>query len=83
MSFCSNIWEPERRSKNSALILLNILFQYPLTTIDNIAKKYSLSYKAANDLFRLMQEKQVVEELTGQSPNRLFIFKPYLDIFYD
>ena len=71
------------RRSNSALILLNTLFQNPVTTIDNAAKNCSLSYKAANDLVRLMQEKQMVEEMTGQSRNRIFIFKPYLDIFDD
>ena len=71
------------RRSNSALILLNILFQNPVTTIDNAAKKCSLSYKAANDLVRIMQEKQMVEEMTGQSRNRIFIFKPFLDIFND
>ncbi len=71
------------RRSNSALILLNTLFQSPVTTVDNAAKKCSLSYKAANDLVRIMQEKQMVEEMTGQSRNRIFIFKPYLNIFSD
>ena len=71
------------RRSNSALILLNTLFQNPVTTIDNAAKKCSLSYKAANDLVRIMQEKHIVEEMTGKSRNRIFIFKPYLDIFND
>jgi Fic family protein len=71
------------RRSNSALLLLNTLFQSPVTTIDNAAKKCSLSYKAANDLVRIMQEKKMVEEMTGKSRNRIFIFKPFLDIFND
>lgn len=71
------------RRSNSALLLLNILFRNPVTTIENAAKKCSLSYKAANDLVRIMHEKSIVEEMTGQSRNRIFIFKPYLDIFKD
>ena len=69
------------RRSNSALLLLNILFRNPVTTIENAAKNCSLSYKAANDLVRIMHEKSIVEEMTGQSRNRIFIFKPYLDIF--
>jgi len=65
------------------LILLNTLFQSQVTTIDNAAKKCSQSYKAANDLVGIMQEQQIVKEMTGQSRNRIFIFKPYLDIFGD
>jgi len=71
------------RRSNSALLLLNILFRNPVTTIENAAKKCSLSYKAANDLVRIMHEKSIVEEMTGQSRNRIFIFQPYLDIFKD
>jgi Fic family protein len=71
------------RRSNSALLLLNILFRNPVTTIENAANKCSLSYKAANDLVRIMHEKNIVEEMTGQSRNRIFIFKPYLDIFKD
>lgn len=71
------------RRSNSALLLLNTLFRNPVTTIENAAKKCSLSYKAANDLVRIMHEKSIVEEMTGQSRNRIFIFKPYLDIFKD
>lgn len=69
------------RRSNSALLLLSILFRNPVTTIENAAKNCSLSYKAANDLVRIMHEKSIVEEMTGQSRNRIFIFKPYLDIF--
>lgn len=70
------------RRSNSALLLLNILFRNPVTTIENAARGCSLSYKAANDLVKIMHEKNIVEEMTGQSRNRIFIFKPYLDIFY-
>jgi Fic family protein len=71
------------RRSNSALLLLNNLFRNPVTNIENAAKKCSLSYKAANDLVRIMHEKNIVDEMTGQSRNRIFIFKPYLDIFKD
>lgn len=69
------------RRSNSALILLNSLFQNPVTTIDRALKICELSYKAANDLVRLMQEKEFLKELTGQSRNRIFILDPYLKAF--
>ena len=69
------------RRSNSALILLNSLFQNPVTTIDRASKICELSYKAANDLVKLMQEKEFLKELTGQSRNRIFIFDPYLQAF--
>ncbi|MEN8250672.1 MAG: Fic family protein [Bacteroidota bacterium] len=69
------------RRSGSALILLNALFQNPVIKVENAANICSLSYKAANDLVRIMQGNTVLEEMTGQSRNRIYIFKPYLDIF--
>jgi Fic family protein len=69
------------RRTNSALILLNSLFQNPIITIDKASKICELSFKAANDLVKLMQEKQYLKELTGQSRNRIFVFNPYLQVF--
>ena len=69
------------RRSNSALTLLTSLFRDPIITIDRAAKICNLSYKAANDLVAKMQENKYLEELTGQSRNRIFIFEPYLNIF--
>ena len=69
------------RRSNSALILLNRLFQNPVTTINKASKICELSYKAANDLVKLMQEREFLKELTGQSRNRIFILDSYLKAF--
>lgn len=69
------------RRSNSALVLLSSLFENPVTTIEKASKTCNLSYKAANDLVALMQEKQYLVEVTGQSRNRIFIFEKYLDAF--
>ena len=71
------------RRSNAALVLLNNLFQNPVTTVDQASKICELSYKAANDLVKLMQEKQYVQELTGQSRNRIFVFNKYIQAFTD
>lgn len=69
------------RRSNSALLLLNALLENPFTTIDKATKTCNLSYKAANDLVALMQEKGFLKEITGQSRNRIFIFHQYLNAF--
>ena len=71
------------RRSNSAGLLLDSLFQHPVTTVDQTAKICRLSFKAANDLIALMQEKGLLKETTGQGRNRIFIFEPYLKIFED
>lgn len=69
------------RRSNSALVLLQALFVNPVTTIDKAASNCNLSFKAANNLVKLMQQKSYLKELTGQTRNRIFIFEPYLNVF--
>lgn len=69
------------RRSNTALVLLQSLFVNPVTTIDKAATICSLSFKAANNLVMLMQQKKYLKELTGQTRNRIFIFEPYLNVF--
>ncbi len=69
-----------RRSK-SAFILLDELFRNPVLTVEKASLTCELSFKAANDLVGLFNKNGILRELTGQSRNRIFVFKPYLDIF--
>lgn len=69
------------RRGNSALLLIHMLFRNPVTTVEQAATTCNLSYKAANDLVMIFQQKEYLKELTGQSRNRIFIFEPYLNAF--
>lgn len=69
------------RRSNVALMLLHDLFENPFVTIDDVTKTCNLSYKAANDLVKKMQEDEYLTEMTGQTRNRIFVFKQYIDIF--
>jgi len=69
------------RRANSALLLIHTLFQNPVTTVEKAATTCNLSYKAANDLVILLQQKEYLKEATGQSRNRIFVFEPYLNAF--
>lgn len=71
------------RRSHSALVLLQALFVDPVTTIDKARATCDLSFKAANDLVKLMQEGNYLKELTGQTRNRVFVFEPYLSVFAD
>lgn len=69
------------RRSTSAQILLNTLFKQPSVTVDDVQKICSLSYKAANELVAVMQQKDILVETTGQSRNRVFVFSTYLAVF--
>ncbi len=68
----------------SAQILLNALFQEPvIVSIEEVQKICGLSYKAANDLVAAMCQHGILQETTGQSRNRVFVFSAYMAVFED
>lgn len=69
-----------KRSTN-AIILLHALFKNPFLTIEQASSVCGVTYKAANDLVRLMEKDNILREMTGQSRNRLFVFDAYLSLF--
>ncbi|MEP6705221.1 MAG: Fic family protein, partial [Acidobacteriota bacterium] len=69
------------RRGTSGLLLLNSLFAHPFVTVKNVERVTGLSKKAAGDLVQGFVENNVLEEVTGNTRNRLFVFSPYLDLF--
>lgn len=69
------------RRSSKAILLLHELFQNPMITVEQAVTATGLSYKAANDLVKQMCESNILDEVTGQSRNRLFMFTPYLNLF--
>jgi len=69
------------RRGTSGLLLLNSLFAHPFVTVKNVEGVTGLSKKAAGDLVQGFVENNVLEEVTGNTRNRLFVFSPYLDLF--
>ena len=65
------------------LMLLNYLLAQPLITIKETQKVCSLSSKAAGDLVNLFVENNILEEMTGNFRNRIFIFNRYISLFND
>lgn len=71
------------RRAASAQLLLNDLFIQPATSVDAVQKICDTSYKTANELVAQMCEHGILQEITGQTRNRVFIFAEYLAIFSD
>ena len=69
-----------KRSTN-AIILLHAMFRNPFITIEQASNICKVTYKAANDLVKMMQSDNIVREMTGQSRNRMFVFEAYLSLF--
>jgi len=71
------------RRAASAQLLLNDLFIQPATSVDAVQKICDTSYKTANELVAQMCKHGILQEITGQTRNRVFIFAEYLAIFSD
>ena len=69
------------RRAPSAYLLLNYLFKHPVISVDEAAQVLNTTYRPANQLVAAFCSAQILNEVTGQNRNRLFVFSPYLGIF--
>lgn len=69
------------RRAASAQRLLNALFRQPAINVEDVLKICDISYNAANELVAQMSTHGILQEITGQTRNRVFIFAEYLDVF--
>lgn len=69
------------RKSISAIKMLHHLFKNPIITVKTIEAAIGLSKKAAGDLVSDFASKGWLNEITGQSRNRVFSFERYLIIF--
>lgn len=85
MQFKKNIEEEIRlhlgRRSHNALKLITRLFENPVVTIKQVEETCELSAKAANDLVIIFLERGWLKKIGDAERYRIFIFKPYLDIF--
>ena len=77
----SRIHQDWGRRIQSALTLLNTLFKEPLVKVKDVEANCGLSPKAAGSLVQSFEDAGILKEFTGQSRNRIFVFKEYLDLF--
>lgn len=69
------------RKSHTARLLLDALFTQPIISVKQISSATALSYNAANGLAHDFVQAQILCETTGQTRNRLFVFKRYLALF--
>ncbi|GAB0057303.1 Protein adenylyltransferase SoFic [Candidatus Magnetaquicoccaceae bacterium FCR-1] len=69
-----------RRAENGRR-LIQFLYRRPVVNVGLVAAELGLQYQAANQLVAALGEFALLEEMTGYQRNRLFRFRPYLDIF--
>ena len=68
------------RGSSQALMLLDILYQRPMVSVQGIRNQLDISYPTANNAISGLTELGLLEEITGHSRNRIFAYRPYLNL---
>ena len=64
-----------------AHLLLQHLFENPVTHVKLVKELTTSSFKAANDLVSAFVAAGILKEMTGKNRNRLFVFNEYVQLF--
>ncbi len=73
---------PKLKSKiGNGQLLMNQLFQIPITDSKQVSERLQISASTANRLIQDLIDLKILIELTGYKRNRKFMFKEYFKIF--
>lgn len=62
---------------------LEHLYEQPIVTVKQVQDWIGTTYPAANNLVSRMVDLDILHEMTGYKRNRRFLYRDYLDLFYD
>ncbi len=69
------------RRTSTSLLLLHHLFKNPSITVEKAMEACNISYKSANQLIEVFEQRGYLKEITGKSRNRMFVFHEYVKLF--
>ncbi len=69
-----------RRSASTLLRVFRVLCERPLVTLSQICERTGLSFPAAANAMKTLEQLGIVREVTGQRRNRIFAYDEYLNI---
>lgn len=69
-----------KRAENARKLMMS-LYQSPVTTVKDVEDSLVIEYSVANGLINSLVKMNILEEVTGYSRNRIFMFKRYIDTF--
>lgn len=61
--------------------VLEHLYRNPIVSVNDVKQLVKTTYPAANDLVARMVKTGILQEITGQSRNRRFIYRKYIELF--
>ncbi len=60
---------------------MDFRYQSPVITVKEVEDLLNIKYHAANALIHALTEYNILEESTGYSRNRIFVFRRHIDTF--
>ena len=63
--------------------VLEHLYEHPIVSVKEVRNVTGTTYQAANDLVAALEECGILEEITGQTRNRRFLYRSYYELFRD
>jgi Fic family protein len=63
--------------------VLDHLYQHPIVSVTEVQEVIGTTYQAANELVAKFVDIGVLTEITGQSRNRRFMYRSYINLFHD
>ncbi|PHI21390.1 cell filamentation protein Fic [Lewinellaceae bacterium SD302] len=69
-----------RRYANAQRLVAR-LYENPVIDVNATADLLQLKFKAAGNLITELEQLGIIQEVTGQQRNRIFAFRPYLNLF--
>ncbi len=61
--------------------VLELLFRIPVVSVNQVSQRTGIKFTPSNLLVARFVEEGLLEEITGNKRNRLFRYRPYIDIF--
>ncbi len=62
--------------------VMKLLYRQPVFNAAMLEKTLEITHPTANTMIDSLIKKEILEEITGQQRDRLYVFKPYLNLFF-
>jgi Fic family protein len=71
------------RAAGNGYCVLEHLYEHPIVSVNEVQELIGTTYPAANDLVSRFVDNGILNEITGQTRNRKFMYQSYIKLFHD
>jgi len=71
------------RSTGTMMRFLDQLFDHPIVTVALVERQVGIKFTNANKLVKAFETLGILEEISGRTRGRVFLYRDYFDLFHD